>query len=361
MRRFSLGAYPATGISDARTEARSLHHRVRQEGADPVAERRAERAAAEAGRQGVGTLASLIDLYERQKGGKLRSWPEYRRSIARVFGPLLPRPLAGLTVGDVQMAADGYAAGQQASLAVRCLRPILKWAAAPGRAYVAPDVVGISPPASVQRRQRVLDREELARLLPALRASDRPYGAALRFILLTLCRREEACGARWRDVDWQAGTWTIPAERSKNGQAHVVPLSRQALDLLRSCLPKTPDPAALIFATSTGSALPNWDRETKVLQTASGTSGWHRHDLRRTGATMLGEMGELPDIIEAALNHTSIRSPLAATYNRSRYRPQVATALQRLADALDGIETGGAQIVQLHPVPSPAARRPPAR
>ena len=54
-------------------------------------------------------------------------------------------------------------------------------------------------------------------------------------------------------------------------------------------------------------------------------------------------MGELPDIIEAALNHVSIRSPLAATYNRSRYRPQVAAALQRLADALDGIEAGAAR------------------
>ena len=91
----------------------------------------------------------------------------------------------------------------------------------------------------------------------------------------------------------------------------------------------------LIFATSAGTSLGNWDRETKALQEASGTEGWTRHDLRRTGATMLGEMGELPDIIEAALNHVSIRSPLAATYNRSRYRPQVAAALQRLADALD--------------------------
>ncbi len=109
-----------------------------------------------------------------------------------------------------------------------------------------------------------------------------------------------------------------------------------------------PDPNVLIFATSTGAPLGNWDRETKALQEASGTAGWTRHDLRRTGATMLGEMGELPDIIEAALNHVSIRSPLAATYNRSRYRPQVAAALQRLADALDGIEAGAAKVVPLH-------------
>ena len=58
-------------------------------------------------------------------------------------------------------------------------------------------------------------------------------------------------------------------------------------------------------------------------------------------------MGELPDIIEAALNHVSIRSTVAATYNRSRYRPQVAAALQRLGDALEVIANGGGNVVQL--------------
>ena len=68
--------------------------------------------------------------------------------------------------------------------------------------------------------------------------------------------------------------------------------------------------------------------------------------------------GELPDIVEAALNHASIRSPLAAIYNRSRYRPQVAAALQRLADALDGIEVGAAKVVPLKgPIIEPSATR----
>jgi hypothetical protein len=58
---------------------------------------------------------------------------------------------------------------------------------------------------------------------------------------------------------------------------------------------------------------------------------------------MLGDLGEMPDIIEAALNHASIRSPLAATYNRSRYRPQVAAALQKLADELEAIEAAQGQ------------------
>jgi hypothetical protein len=59
-------------------------------------------------------------------------------------------------------------------------------------------------------------------------------------------------------------------------------------------------------------------------------------------------MGQLPDIIEAALNHVSIHSPLAATYNRRCYRPQVAAALQQLADALDGVEAGAGEVVPLH-------------
>ncbi len=348
MRRFTLGRYPGLGIGQARAAARETYHLVRNFGADPVAERRQERAKAAAAKDGNGTLAALLDLYERQRGGMLRSWPVYRRTIRRVFGAFLSQPLADLRSHHLQLAADGYSAQQQAALAVRCLRPVLKWASVPSRCYSAPQLARISPPATPQRRTRVLTREELAKLLPVVRASDRPHGRAILFMLLTLCRREEACGARWGDVDFEACIWNIPATRTKNAQAHMVPLSRQTAGLLRALMPETPDAGSLIFSTRTGGRLMNWDLETKKFQKLSRTSSWHRHDLRRTGATMLGVMGELPDIIEAALNHTSIRSPLAAIYNRSRYRPQVAAALQRLADALDGIEAGAAMAVPLH-------------
>ena len=161
-------------------------------------------------------------------------------------------------------------------------------------------------------------------------------------MLLTLARREEAGQARWGDVDMDRTIWTI--RDTKNKQPHIVPLARQAIDLLNERRPEKALADTLIFGTQTGEPLGNWDRATKAMQQASGTQGWTRHDLRRTGATMLGEMGELPDIIEAALNHVSIRSPFAATYNRSRYRPQVAAALQRLADALDAIEARAANL-----------------
>ena len=99
-------------------------------------------------------------------------------------------------------------------------------------------------------------------------------------------------------------------------------------------------PDHLIFATAPGAPLGNWDRAGKWFQEASGTAGWHRHDLRRTAATFMGNLGTDPHIIEAALGHVTVHSGLASVYNRSRYRPQVAEALQRLADALDGIGMG---------------------
>lgn len=342
-RRFVLGHHPDMGISDAREASRVMRAKVQREGADPVAEARRKRREARDAAEGIGTLAALLDLYGSKVGGNLKSWPECRRRIAHVFSAFLAEPLSKLKAGELQLAADAHASAQSAAAGVRYLRPVLKWATQ--RRYVAAEVAVLHPPATVARRDRVLSRDELAALLPVLAQSSNPYARAIRFMLWTLARREEVGRARWRDVNLEAATWTILA--TKNGQPHVVPLSRQAVAVLAGIKPTNAKPDALVFGNSAGGVLGNWDRETKAIMTSSGTADWTRHDLRRTGATMLGDMGELPDIIEAALNHVAIRSPLAATYNRSRYRPQVAAALQRLADALDGIEAGAGAVVPM--------------
>jgi len=344
MRSFRLGAHPGMSISAARDAARAMWAKVR-EGADPVQDARHKRAIAKAAQEGVGTLTALLDLYGRKDGASLKSWDECRRRIESVFKPLLKTPLDTLKARDFQLQADSWTSAQSAAAAVRYVRPVLKWAAASGRGYVSKELADLVPPATVQRRKRVLNRDELSRVLPFLNPSNGPYAACMRFLLLTLARRGEAEEACWRNVDMTAETWTIPDP--KNGQMHIVPLSRQALEFLAAIRPASPKPDAFIFATRTGGLLSNWDRETKKLMAASKTARWQRHDLRRTGATVLGDMGEMPDIIEAALNHVSIHSQLASTYNKSRYRPQVAAALQRLADALDGIESGGAVVVPL--------------
>jgi integrase len=330
-----LGSYTDVGLAEARDEARTLRVKVRDEGADPTAERKRDRAIGRDAKAGKGTLAAVIELYDAGPGQVLKSWPAGRKTVERVFADLLKKPVATMKAVDLQVTADAYAAKPSAALAIRTLRPALKWAASRNH---APATLAILEADATKPRERVLTREELARLLPVLKTSDRPHAAVLRFLLLTMARLNEATRAKWRDVDLSEKTWTIT--ETKNGQPHIVPLSKQALALLRERLPADKKKAAdqPVFATSTKKPLGNWDRECKTIMEASKTCAWHRHDLRRTAATMLGDLGETPDIIEAALNHVAIRSRLAATYNRSRYRPQVAEALQKLADKLQEIE-----------------------
>ncbi len=236
MRRFSLGTFPTMGISEARTEARVLHTKVKREGADPTAQARRERAMSANARAGVGTLAAVLELYAEKRGSAQKAWPQARKRIEALFRPLLQKPAEALTAADFQMLADRHPAASTASLAVRSVRPVLKWASTHGRRYLAAEVGHISPPAAVRRRKRVLDRGELARLLPVLRASDRPYGAAMRFMLLTLTRRQETALARWSDVDLERGTWKL--RETKNDRPHTVPLPHQAVALLRARSPR---------------------------------------------------------------------------------------------------------------------------
>jgi integrase len=345
------------GVAEARDAARALRPAVREadkdKRVDPVEQARRERGIGRDAKEGVGTLAALIELYGKKRGSSLKSWSDCKRRIDSVFGRQLKKPVATMKAADLQFEADNWDSGQSAAAAVRYIRPILKWASEGGRNYASRELANLTPPATVERRDRILSRDEISRLIPVLKASPRPYAACMRFLLLTLARREEAGRARWRDVNFATRIWTIG--NTKNDQPHHVPLPKQAVDLLQSMKARDEDgvviepiPGALIFSTSTGKPLGNWDRESKTLQIASKTDGWTRHDLRRTGATMLGEMGEMPHVIESALNHVALHSRLAANYNQGRYREQVEAALQRLADALDGIAKDAAKVVQLH-------------
>ena len=108
-RRFTLGQYPALGLSEARDAARKTHHAVKA-GADPIAERRRSLAQGKAAKLGKGTLRALLDAYGVDVGAAQRSWPHSRLRIERVFAPLMDNPLASLSVADLLLEADGYIA-----------------------------------------------------------------------------------------------------------------------------------------------------------------------------------------------------------------------------------------------------------
>jgi integrase len=328
-KRIMIGGYPAIGLRAARAQARSLREDVRNgTPRGPVARSKCDM-----------TLKGLFELYATQgQGSKLKSWSEARKRLASMFTRVMEVPLAELSLDRLQYVLDRHGMRSPASAAwgLRSIRPILKWAGAPGRGLVPKEFASLSYDGKVSRRQRVLNEDELVAVLLAMkRLAGQPYIDCMQFIMLTLLRRSEAVHIRWQDVTF-GDEPHVRIVGTKNGLDHKVPLSRQGVQLLMSWRdggnPKATD---LVFYNGDGGLLVNWTRAQRLINGASGTSAWHRHDLRRTGTTILGEMGFEPHILEAALNHTAIHSPLAATYNRSRYRPQVKEALQRLADKLD--------------------------
>jgi integrase len=194
-------------------------------------------------------------------------------------------------------------------------------------------------------RDRALEPAELRRFLLAL--DDDPGGPplhlGLRLILLTLCRKDEIRLARWEQVNFQAGELLIP--RTKTGKAHVVYLSRQALDLLRKLRPLAGDSPYL---------LPHRDRSGRptghmslnhVIERLQASGGllhdirhFTVHDLRRTGSTRLHEANFLPDIVETALGHRI--GGVRGVYNRAQYAEQRREMLQWWADWIDSLEAG---------------------
>ncbi|RMF36239.1 MAG: hypothetical protein D6754_11785 [Alphaproteobacteria bacterium] len=113
-------------------------------------------------------------------------------------------------------------------------------------------------------------------------------------------RLGEVTAMRWGHVDFERREWFKPRVKSTRGAARsqTLPLSLSAIALLQG-LPGFPnrDPEALVFCTSSGGALSNWGRATAHLERITNVKGWHRHDLRRTAATIMEAIGVAPRVI----------------------------------------------------------------
>jgi integrase len=162
----------------------------------------------------------------------------------------------------------------------------------------------------------------------------------------------EYCGATWSEIDLDRRQWTIPGGRRKDtrtnarrmSEDHVAPLARQAVELLEQIEEGEPD--ALIFAGRRGAKHANWPRWTTRVEKKLGFKVTP-HALRRTCATLAGDLGQPPHVVSALLGHHSIGGALLAGYNQSRYRNEVAQALQQIADMVDALAAGGDNIVTL--------------
>lgn len=227
------------------------------------------------------------------------------------------------------------------------------------------DLIEFDPTASLNiakmtttptERDRILDESEIISLAHQLPSANllKSTECALWIALSTMCRIGELSKTKITDIDFDLHTWIIPKENSKNGKAHTIYLSDFALNQFKILLQYTKSDT-WIFTNRDGSnhvceksitkqlggrqsqsILSNRSKDNQALVLKGGK--WTPHDLRRTGATLMGDLGIAPDVIEKCLNHTE-ENKVKRIYQRQKLETEQAEAWQILGNHLDSLLT----------------------
>ena len=245
---------------------------------------------------------------------------------------------------------------------------------------VASPCQSITAPPRPEARDRVLADNELAVIWNASDALGYPFGQVVKLLMLTGQRRAEVANMAWAEVDLDAGTWRIPKERAKNGKAHEVDLSPQAVEVLKTVkrngpylFPARKAPArtavpARAEATAESQGVRGFsavkrklDGEAEALwQEALAKAKakhpapmrpWRMHDLRRSAATGMAAMGFAPHVIERVLNHISgTQSGLVGVYQRHEYRAERKAAMLAWGAHIEALASGQAMPSNVRPL-----------
>ena len=346
-RRALLGSAVVLGAEPARTAAKKILAAVAL-GHDPQGER--------ADRRTKDRLSfhAVVAEYLEAKRPEVRAStlaPIRRYLTGRYFRPLHGKPLDGITRRDIA-ARLVVIARENGSMSARQARAALNaffvWALQMGLVENNP-VIGAVKPKDNASRERALSDTELATVWRA--SGDDDYGRVVKLLILTGCRRQEIGGMRHSELDADKSTWTLPAERSKNGRAHTLPLPAAAWDIING-VPRMVGRDQL-FGVRAGRGFSAWAQGKAGLDRRLGDAGapFQLHDLRRSVATRMADLGLQPHVIEQILNHQSghKRGP-AGIYNRSSYERDVRAALALWADHIRSIVDGGERKVLLMPI-----------
>ncbi|QCI98797.1 tyrosine-type recombinase/integrase [Agrobacterium larrymoorei] len=317
-KRIKLGTYPVLSLKDAREKAQTL---LRDIQLGTFQQREVEPAPP------VLTLGGIIPQFiTRHAQRHTKDWKGTQSILMRMSG-LHAIPINSIKRGDVtreleRLISDIGAKGGKGTRANRGLAAIKKlytWCVDQGIVEISP-VVGLKPPIKEESRDRVLTDNEIIAYWNGCEAEGYPFEQFGKLLLLTGQRRNEIASMRWSKIDLQRGTLTLKAERTKNGSAHIVPLSRQALDILRS-IPRFLG-SEYVFTSTGKTPISGFGRFKDRLDIFVGleAENWRFHDVRRTAATNMAILKVQPHIIEAVLNHKSgIVSGVASIYNRHAY------------------------------------------
>jgi len=354
-KRLALGSFPDISVKAAR-EGRDKARKSREQGRDPVQARRVDRAAAMANNAQTFEAVAREFHASQAKGWSATHAKQWLRTVEKDLFPWLGAiPLGELTAplllqairkvearGATQIAHDlrGYA-GQ-----------VFKFGVATGRCVGNPaaDLRGVLGAHNVKHMAAILEPRQVGDLMRAFEGySGQPATrAALMLSALLFQRPGNIRAMTWAEIDLGAGMWTIPAVKMKrtvhgktNGRPHLVPLSRQAVALLRGLAPLTRHGQFVFPSLLTGERCMSENTvRTALRRLGFANEEMTPHGFRAMARTLIIERlpGILPEVIEAQLAHGK-SGPLGMAYDRAEFMEQRRALMQAWADYLDQLKS----------------------
>lgn len=344
-RGITLGSATSVPLALARANAGALEAKVRL-GNDPAADKQVARAAAS------NSVGALIDQYldARSSGWRPNSAREVRRHLLKYAKPLHAMPITTLSQRDVAILLGAVAknSGDISSNRLRAsLETFVGWVIRQGIRLPEGNVVSYTEKRKEQSRARVLSDAEIRAVWNA--CDDTDHGTIVKLLLLTGQRAAEIGSLRWDEV--KDGRIELPGERTKNKRAHIVPLSETAAAILE---PLRMVGRVHVFGRDDSHGFRGWGvskqrLDRRIAKAGAKMAPWVVHDLRRSVATRMAELGVQPHIVEAVLNHVSgHKAGVAGVYNRATYDKEKRAALALWAEhVLALVEDRGPVVVPM--------------
>ena len=346
-KRLALGVYPEVSLAQAR-QARDDARKALKNGTDPGQLRREAKLASAFDQ--ANTFEAVARLWwEHWKDGKSPRHADYaiKRLEADAFPLLGSRPIASLTAKDLTRMAKAVQERGAIDLAHR----VLQMAGQVMRYAVANDLIERNPAADVKpgdtlksrRKENYarLDEKELPELLRKIEAyQGGPYTRlAMQLMALTFVRTSELIAARWAEFDLAAAEWRIPPERMKMKTPHIVPLSPQAVEVLK-VLHTLSRGRVLLFPGERDHDKPMSNNTILMALARMGYKGrMTGHGFRGVASTILHEQGYAHHAIELQLAHQE-RNEVSAAYNHALYLKDRRVMMCDWANHLDKLRRG---------------------
>jgi integrase len=338
----AFGTFPSTSLANARTkrnEARSLL----ASGMNPSVKRKLDKiAAATAARNTFGDVAAEHLANLEANGTAATTMKKNRWMLQKLCTPIAKRPIAEITAAeilDLLKKVEKSGRRETATSLRGKIGSVFRYGVVTLRATTDPTYAlrGALLKVKVTHRAAIIDELQLGALMRSVDEYDGwpTLRAALQLIALTMTRPGELRGMKRNEINFDKALWRIPAERMKMRRPHDVPLSKQALTIIKDIWPLSENGELVL------PSIRSLDRplSENAMNSALRRMGYSQEDMtahgfRPSASTILNERGFSPDVIEAALAHID-ENEIRRAYNRAKYLTERIKLMQDWADLLD--------------------------